>query len=316
MKPAFSLREFVLGDLPAIATIRNASVSLSADFFSMTVDRFRYDLYAEDRPMQSRIEVATEPDGAVIGFYHLYADARPQAEGRPLRANLDSLHVLPRARGTGVGAALVAAAAETARAWGARSLGIAVPERDRGSAAFLSKQGFSPSRTFYLMRMTDLSERPAALAPGLAVRTFRPGLDEAAFLEAFNACFADHWDFSPLSLEDVVAWNQREGFDPAGCFLVFDGPTVVAFTTVTYDPDRAIGTGEAVGRIFEMGVRPAYRRRGLAVALLNEAVAYARARRFSALDLVTDAENAAGVALYAKMGFSEKRATIAWEMPL
>lgn len=312
MTEGFELREFVLGDLPAIAAIRNASISLSADFFSMTVDRFRYDLYAEDRPMQSRIVVATTADGAVVGFYHLYADARPLPPGATLRANLDSLHVLPRVRGTGIGAALVADAAETARAWHATELAIALPERDRGSAAFLERQGFAPAHTFYLMRKTELSGEAPRFPAGLAVRSFRIGADEAAFLEAFNACFARNWDFRPLSLEDVRAWNQREGFDPEGCFLVLDGETVVAFITVTYDVERAMGTGEAVGRIFEIGVRPEWRRHGLAVSLLQAAIAYARERRFTALDMVTDAENEAGVALYTKFGFAEKRATIAW----
>src|ERR1035437_4024449 len=109
------LREFVLGDIPAIAAIRNSSISISPDFYSMTVDRFRYDFYNEDVPMKSRIEVAEDDETRrVVGFYHLYTDENQLERGR---ANLDSIHVHPDARGQGVGEPLIASAVATAQSW-------------------------------------------------------------------------------------------------------------------------------------------------------------------------------------------------------
>lgn len=300
------LREFVLGDIPSIAAIRNASISISPDFYSMTVDRFRYDFYDEDVPMLSRIQVA-ELGGEVLGFYHLYTDENQLQLGR---VNLDSFHVHPDARNHGVGSALLTSAIETATSWKARYISTAIPEESPRSVEFLQRHGFQQVREFYKMRLSDL--RPDAeshFPPGFTLRTFQPGTDEEAFVEVFNAAFADHWDFIPLADWEVAKWNRRPAFNPKACFLLFDQAKLVGFTTVMYDPEQAMQTGEAVGRIFEMGVLPAYRRRNLGYTMLQAAIRYAQAQGFQALDLVTDVENEAGIQLYEKVGFQEKRAT-------
>lgn len=301
------LREFVLGDIPAIAEIRNDSISISPDFFSMTVDRFRYDFYDEDVPMLSRIEVA-EVAGSVVGFAHLYTDENQLRLGR---VNLDSLHVHPTVRNHGVGAALLASAVETAQSWKGRYISTAIPDTSPRSVEFLERHGFQRVREFYKMRLSDL--RPDAdvhFPPGFTQRNFLPGTDEEAFVTVYNAAFADHWDFVPMADWEVAKWNRRPAFNPKGCFLLFDQSRLVGFMTVMYDPEQARETGEAVGRIFEMGVLPEYRRRGLGYTMLQAAIGYAQSQGFDALDLVTDVENEAGIQLYEKVGFQEKRATV------
>ncbi|MNS61083.1 Mycothiol acetyltransferase [compost metagenome] len=300
------LREFVLGDIPAIAEIRNASISISPDFYSMTVDRFRYDFYDEDVPMLSRIEVA-EVDGNVAGFTHLYTDENQLRLGR---VNLDSFHVHPQARNHGVGSALLASAIETARSWNGRYISTAIPEESPRSLEFLERHGFKRVRQFYKMRLSDLRpDAETAFPPGFSVRTFLPGTDEAAFVTVYNAAFADHWDFIPMADWEIAKWNRRPAFNPKACFLLFDQERLVGFTTVMYDHEQARETGQAVGRIFEMGVLPEYRRQGLGYTMLQSAIRYAQAQGFDALDLVTDVENVAGIQLYEKVGFQEKRAT-------
>lgn len=309
---AVTLREFVLGDIPAIAEIRNRSISISPDFYSMTVDRFRFETYDEDVPLTSRIMVAEAAAaeagvGRVVGFYHLYTDENQLARGR---VNLDAIHVHPDARSEGAGAALIRSALETAEQWGGRYVSTAIPEDSPRSLAFLERHGFKRVRTFFKMRLSKLEAKDAAFPVGMTLATFRPGKDEAAFVAVYNAAFADHWDFTPLTEAEVSNWNKRPAFNPRGCFLLWEGEKLVAFTTVLYDPDQAAHTGEAVARIFEMGVLPEYRQRGLAYGLLQAAIRYAAERGFSGLDLVTDAENEAGVLLYEKVGFQEKRSTI------
>lgn len=301
------LREFMLGDIPAIAEIRNQSISISPDFFSMTVDRFRYDLYDEDVPMQSRLMVAEE-GGRVLGYYHLYSDENQLARGR---VNLDSIHVHPSARSEGAGSQLLESVIEVTREWKGRYISTAVPEDSPRSIQFLERHGFKQARVFFKMRLSDLSRGLEPQFPsGLSLRTFLRGEDEAQFVDVFNRAFADHWDFTPITELDVAQWNRRPAFNSKGCFLLFDGDRLIGFTTVIYDPERAAQTGEAVARIFEMGILPEYRRRGLGFLLLQRAVAYARERGFKALDLVTDAENEASMQLYEKMGFQERRSTI------
>jgi len=303
------LREFQMGDIPAIAAIRNASIELSPDFYSMTLDRFRYDFYGADFPLTSRIVVA-EQDGKVAGFYHLYTDERLLAQGR---SNLDSIHVAPDQRGAGVGAALVASVVETAHGWGARYVSTAIPEASPRSLGFLERHGFTRLRRFDLLRLAmQPGLTPPEPPPGFSLRAFQAG-DEARFVAAFNAAFADHWDFVPLEAPEVQLWNRRATFDPEGCLLLTDQATgeVVAFVTVLHQAEPDAPEGQpAVARIFEMGVVPALRRRGLGYVMLQTGLAYAASHGFTAVDLVTDAESEAGLQLYAKVGFTEKRSSI------
>lgn len=302
------LREFVLGDIPAIAAIRNASIEISPDFYSMTVDRFRYDFYDEDVPMKSRIVVAENDDGRVAGFYHLYTDENLLARGR---SNLDSIHVSPDARGAGVGTALVASIVETARGWGARYVSTAVPGDQARSLGFLERLGFQRVRTFDKMRLTELSPEPAPELPaGYTLRTFVRGQDEAAFVTVFNAAFQGTWDFTPVTPGEVAQWNHRPSFNPRGCFLLWEGDQLVGFTTVLFNPERAEQTGRVIGRVYEMGVLPSHRKHGLGYVLLRVSVRYAREQGFHGLDLVTDSQSEAGKQLYAKVGFQDKRSSI------
>jgi mycothiol synthase len=301
------LREFVLGDVPAVAEIRNASMAISPDFYSMTVDRFRYDFYDVDKPMTARLMVAIEDDGQVAGFYHLYRDQSQLARGR---VNLDSLHIHPRARNHGVGALLLASAIETARAWNGRYISTAIPEQSPRSVAFLERHGFFPARTFQQWRLNGLTGFDEPHFPaGFALRRFQPGQDEARFVGAFNSAFKEHWDFTPLTEAEVVQWNRRADFQAAGCFILEAKNSLVGFTTVLYDPTQAAQTGEAIGRIFEMGVLPELRQQHLGYGLLLAAIHYAGKLGFQALDLVADSQNAAALKLYEKVGFQEKRQT-------
>ncbi|MEB3196125.1 MAG: GNAT family N-acetyltransferase [Candidatus Sericytochromatia bacterium] len=306
------LREFQMGDIPAIASIRNASVELSPDFFSMTLDRFRYDFYGADLPLTSRIVVA-ESDWRVVGFYHLYTDERLLAQGR---SNLDSIHVAPEQRGSGVGADLMASALNTARGWGARYVSTAIPESSPRSLAFLERHGFERVRRFDLLRLNlqpDLT--PPAPLNGFLLRTFSQG-DEPRFVAAFNAAFADHWDFVPLDASHVQIWNRRDSFDPEGCLLLQDANNgeLAAFVTVLHQTPPEVQP--RVARIFEMGVVPAYRRQGLGYHILQQGLAYAASHGFTAVDLVTDAQSEAGLQLYAKVGFTDKRSSIVLHRPV
>ncbi|MEB3285554.1 MAG: GNAT family N-acetyltransferase [Candidatus Sericytochromatia bacterium] len=308
------LREFVIGDIPAIAAIRNASIEISPDFYSMTVDRFRYDFYGADTPLTSRIVVA-EVKNKAAGFYHLYTDEHLLARGR---SNLDAIHVVEDVRGQGVGAALVKSALETAKNWGATYVSTAVPESSPRSLEFLERHGFDRARRFDMLRLPITS--PVAPPPppnNFTLRTFQAG-DEAAFVTAFNAAFADHWDFIPLKAPEIQEWNQRAAFDPAGCFLLIDNDTkkVAAFCTVLHHADSAQSGTKPIGRIFEMGVVPELRRQGLGYLVLQAGLSYASEHGFEAIDLITDSQSDAGQKLYAKVGFTERRASIVLHHPL
>lgn len=301
------VREFRLADLSAIATIRAASLALSRDFFTLTVDRARFDPFDEAAPIDSRILVAEGAAGEVLGYLHLVTNADQRRRGR---AVLESLHVAPNQRRSGAGSALLHEAMAIAEGWGLRAIATALPGDQRQGADFLVHHGFEEARTFELMRLVQLEAPEPTFPEGYELRRFRPGQDEGPFAEAYNLAFADYWGFEPLAPEEVARWNRRRDFDPLGCFvLLAPGQEPVGFLTVLVDPNEAQELGEHVGRVYEMGVVPSHRRLGLGEQLVRAATRFAQAKGLDALELVTDAANGAGHALYARAGFSSKRST-------
>ena len=232
------IRRFELADLPRVAEIRNASVAISRDFYSMTVDRVRPPSESGAHPVTSEILVA-EVDGRVEGYVHLYTDPGLLTHGR---INIDAFHVRPECQRTGLGSLLLSAAIEKAREWNGRYLSIAIPDGFDSSKLFLNKHGFEVVRTFFKMRQPDLDRLAEPVLPeGYRFRPFRQGIDESEFLRLLNATFEEHWDFAPVTADELERWKQRPDFNPRGCFFI-QGPdgSDVAVATVLIDrqPDE------------------------------------------------------------------------------
>jgi ribosomal protein S18 acetylase RimI-like enzyme len=115
-----------------------------------------------------------------------------------------------------------------------------------------------------------------------------------------NEAFADDWhhhDVSPSNFTEFYV-KQRH-FDPSLWLLAWDDGDLAGFVLATSehlgDPD--------LGWVGTLGVRPAWRRRGLGEALLRAAFAelYARGRR--RVGLGVDTENVSGaLRLYERVG--------------
>ncbi len=79
------------------------------------------------------------------------------------------------------------------------------------------------------------------------------------------------------------------------CLAAKEGNRVVGYASVSFVLDR--------GQINTVAVDPAFRRRGLAKALLTELISCARQRGAAALELEVRAGNAAALGLYRSLGF-------------
>ena len=75
--------------------------------------------------------------------------------------------------------------------------------------------------------------------------------------------------------------------------------------------------GETIGWVSQIGVRPAWRGRGLGDALLVDSLNTFRDRRLTGAALNVDAENTTGaLRLYRKAGMEPRPAFTVWSMPL
>jgi ribosomal protein S18 acetylase RimI-like enzyme len=115
------------------------------------------------------------------------------------------------------------------------------------------------------------------------VARFRPGVDEAAVHDAIQDSFADHFRFVAEPLAEWRAYRHQD-FAPALTFLVRHEGRVVAASVNYRSGDE--------GWVGMLGVRRAWRRRGLATALLLESFEAFRDAGCNRACLGVDSENA------------------------
>lgn len=177
-----------------------------------------------------------------------------------------------------------------------------VDEDARDHRRLYAAAGFSPVRWYREMRR-DLA-RPLAepSLEGIRVVPWEPDLDEAARL-AHNEAFADHWGSEPRTPED---WQRKNGphFVPGWSFVALADDAVVGYTISSRYPQDWPVVGFTFGYSELLGVRPAWRGRGVATALLARAMAAFRADQMAYAMLGVDTENATGAhGLYERLGY-------------
>ncbi len=228
------------------------------------------------------------------------------------------IYVHPEHRAQGIRPHLVRLAEKRARQQipqappGARvTLYNAISSVDEASREFLEDEGYRLVRHFWRMRI-DMNE--ASPAPewhtGITVRTFIPGQDERATFEAMEEAFQDHWGHIPWRFE---SWQQvmieREGFDPSLWFLSMEGNKIVGISLCYNYPNE--------GWVGQFGVRPAWRRKGIGLALLRHSFREFYQRGQRKVSLGVDAQSTTGATrLYGRAGMHITRQFDSYEKVL
>jgi ribosomal protein S18 acetylase RimI-like enzyme len=237
-----------------------------------------------------------EIEGRLVG----YADVIPRGDN----AWLDVRGTDSRAY-----APLLEAIARRADALGRNNVRGWAPEIDEDLYEAYERAGFRPFRHSFRMEIEVGGDLPAPEWPGgFSVRPFREG-DERAAWEVQMDSFADTWGFTHEPFEAWAHWNLGEYFQPAHWFFVETGDEVAA---VALCRERESESG--LGWVNILGVRPAYRRRGLAIALLQHVFGHFAGRGLKTVGLGVDAENPTGaVWLYERAGMHVARRDIRFE---
>lgn len=214
-------------------------------------------------------------------------------------------------RGRGLGTDIVERGEAFARAEDVQKIHVGAAEPDAAARALFESRGYREVRRFYEMAI-ELTEEPApAVVPsGLVVDELREDEYEA-FWGALNEAFAEHWEWHPTPFAEWFERRQGQHRDEHGpvWFVVRDGDELAAVTR----NDVSVAGGGYVGAI---GVRPAWRGKGLAKALLQRTFTEFWRRGTTRVTLDVDSQNATGaVSLYERVGMHVESCGVAFEKP-
>ncbi|MBY6412731.1 mycothiol synthase [Rhodococcus sp. BP-252] len=234
-------------------------------------------------------------DGAtVVG----YAGVVPSNENAPAMAEVV---VDPAFRGRGIGRVLVERALTEgggdARVWAHGNL---APAR-----AVASHLGLEVARELLQMRRPlDAPELPDVVVPeGVSLRTYRGHQDDAELLRVNNAAFSWHPEQGGWTDKDIAERRDEAWFDPAGVFLAFEEgtDTLLGFHWTKVHP--AEGDEAEIGEVYVVGIDPAAQGRGLGRVLTLAGLHYLKNRKLDDVLLYVEADNAAAVHTYERLGF-------------
>jgi mycothiol synthase len=301
-------REPTLADAGALAELINAVTVAEIGVPYTTADEMRDALTSPDRDGRFPETVVLDADASVVGYT------------QAMVASDAEVHVFvftdPRLWGRGLSTWQIRRA-ETVVAdrWPAP-----VPLRLSrfggvdAAAELFERRGYERVRTFWTMDI-DLTAPPSALArvQGVRIRTFERGRDERATHAALAEAFEDHWGSDFPSFE---RWLHHEvdgegsRFDPTLWFVAVEGDDVVGAATSTASTAHAEGSAE----VGALGVRRAWRRRGVALALLLTAFGEFHRRGIARAELGVDAASPTGATrLYERAGMRVIRSWEVWE---
>jgi GNAT superfamily N-acetyltransferase len=312
----FAIRPFEARDYVRLAEI-SAAIDpdgvRSADWF-----RRRDQAWNPDHP---RVRRVAEQDGRVVGWgdvgimwwaYHPHRFS--------LRLNVD-----PAFQCQGIGSALYAELDQALQRWQPELVRAETRENRPHSLRFLEQRGFHETHRRWESCLL-LDDVPLERFAGAEQRVVEQGITITTLAEE-RARRGDRLVHDLFELE-MLAARDEPGYDPQGAmsfeqyranelearealpaaaFLALDGERLVGVS-------RLLQGGSAdVLHVGFTGVDPAYRGRGIALALKLRTVEYARAHGYRAIRTQNDTTNAAMLHINAALGFRTAPAWLVYE---
>lgn len=318
----YTLRVTTLADAAAVAQIYTEASRIRGDNETTHPDSILEDWKHPDFNLQNSSRVVINEQGEVIGCVSVWDHVAP-----PVHPFV-SWEVLPLPERPQIAKALLS--------WGEQRAHEAInrcPEHARVSfksatlagytadEQILTEMGMTPMRYFNRM-LINMTEAPAAPAypPGFTIRPMRYTEELEALIRAREEAWRDHYGFVERPMEEVFKswhhWIETDKlFDPSIWFLAIDDASgeiagmVLCRMEEWEDP--------TVGYVNIVAVRRAWRKRGLALALLQHSFGEFWKRGRKDVSLYVDFSSPTGaVRLYERAGMHVSRQYVHYEKEL
>ncbi len=187
------------------------------------------------------------------------------------------------------------------------------------AADLLARYGFRTIRISYHMRIDfDQPPQPPVLPAGITIRSIANEEEQRAAEYAAYEAFQDHWGHVNQPFEEYYERTKYylendPKYDPSLRFIALDGETVagasLCYPYLDDDPDQ--------GWVGTLGVRRPWRKRGIALALLQHSFCEFYRRGQHSAGLSVDADSLTGaVRLYERAGMHVVRKSNLYELEL
>jgi len=258
--------------------------------------------------------LAVDSDGTVLAFGLTILSP---SQDTLVRSFLEG-GVRPESRGNGIGRELFRWQHERALEQFAASdspmpgwIMVWTDQRATSAARLARRFGYHEARYFLELRR-DLAEPILARElEGFDVVQFDPSMAEAV-REARNDAFRDHWGSQPSTKEDWAPIVTSEVFRPdlSRVALAPNGDIAGFVLTIVNEEDFEL-QGFSSAYLDYVGVPRAYRKRGVAPALLTWALTAAAKAGLDKVVLDVDSDNPSGaLGLYNAVGFTEANRSV------
>jgi mycothiol synthase len=310
-------------DLPDMVRIQNAEWEADGLAYRGTVEeQAAFFAHPSEKFDVARDLTIAEIDGRIVGYARRdWVDANDGIREYRSRGAVD-----PAWRRHGIGSALLA---DTERQQAVlasihatdrpRFLGTFVEGRNVGASALAEANGYRPVRWFFDMERTGLADSLPPIPPmpdGLEVRPVETG----QLLQIWRAdieAFRDHWGGGDDSDEAFRRYQDAPDFDPSLWVVAWDGDEVAAAVVNTIYAHENAATGGRRGWLESVFTRRAWRKRGLASALIARSLHVLAERGMETAMLGVDADNPSGaLRLYESFGFAVVERGQAWRKPM
>lgn len=244
--------------------------------------------------------LASTDRDVIVGYAHL--DATDLVNGPSAEVAVDPAH-----RRHGIGRQLVASLQEASsdgrlRLWA---------HGEQASARALAlAMGFRQARTLLQLRRSLRLPLPEVAWPAdVVLRTFRPGADDAEWLDLNARAFAAHREQGRWTQWDLDQRLAEPWFDPAGFLVAEENGRMIGFHWTKVHGGSRDHHGhdhdhEPIGEVYIVCVTPQEHGRGLGRALTVAGLQYLRGLGLSQAMLYVEATNTAAITLYESLGFT------------
>ena len=228
--------------------------------------------------------------------------------------------IRPAWRRRGLGRALLhwteRRAAEVARVDGRppkRALSAWPDEGQVGAKALYASEGYEIVRYGFMMVRDLVDPIPDRQLPaGLEIRPVVE-TDHRRIWDADTEAFRDHWDHAERTESDFESWFATPDLDTSLWRVAWDGDEVAGCVMTFVWPSENEALGLSRGWLEHISVRRPWRRRGLASALIADALRALRDAGLAEAALGVDAKNLTGaLRVYEAIGFRRAKTGVSY----